>query len=221
MRMVSGVLVPALVVPVFVLMYASMVRADLVFDIGPAVSNGGTISWSGGSDPLVGSGIDVTQISYDGEPALPVAYGLLSFQTGSSAGGWAFGPGGAIGVTGEVPGDQTAETLLSGSFLSAQVIPINGTSFQVVIGGITNTNSPNLTGYFDIPSGEYTGALTCILSGPAVEGQSFEYEAVQGGEIADSPVPLPGAVWPLAPGLAGLFGIKRRVGFVAGRISQG
>jgi hypothetical protein len=206
----KAAMVVALVVPMFVFCSVPMARAvptSLDFDLS-GISSGGMICYYGSGSPLEGTGIQVSQITGN-NLALPVTNGILAFTSGANTGGWQFGPGGSITVTGNIGSGQ--ETLLSGSFTSAQVIPVNGTSFQVVIGGISNSNSLDLTSHFSMPSGQYAGALTATVLGSAQVGQSFICETTLSGDIQVAPVPLPGALWLLAPGLAWILRVRRRV----------
>ena len=114
------------------------------FSTGPAAT--GTISYAGGSAPLVGANITETQVAGKSTPInnlviLAISNGVLSFATGASNGSWSWGPGGSISITGTVPAQGTfggtSGTLLSGTLVSAVVSPSSG-SFLVSIGAFVN-----------------------------------------------------------------------------------
>ena len=105
-------MVVALAVPMFVFCFVPMAQASatsLDFDLS-GIASGGMICYDGGSDPLVGTGIQVSQITA-GSLLLPVTNGVLGFTSGANTGGWQFGSGGIITVTGDIGSGQ--ELLLS------------------------------------------------------------------------------------------------------------
>ena len=182
---------------------------SLDFDVA-GIGSGGMICWYGGSTPLTGSGIEITQITGNNGQVLNVSGGLLSFDAGANTGGWTFGSGGSISITGDIGSGN--ETLLTGSFTSAQIVPVTGTQFSIVIGGIDNTNSADLTDYFRMPSGPYVGSIVATtLAGSASPGWSFTCNTDLSGDVTDAPAPLPAAAWLFAPGLTGLIAMRRKL----------
>jgi hypothetical protein len=189
---------------------ATAVATSMDFDVG---SFAGTISYAGGLAPVSGSGISVLSVTADNGASLAITDGLLTFTSGPSSGGWVFGPGGSIAVSGKILGWSTSQTLLAGTFDSAQVIS-TGPRFRLVFGSFFDTKHLDLTNYFGMPSGSYEGNLSIMfttLTNMAV-GQPFTSAMVTGGDVYNAPVPIPGALWLFAPALAGLVGFRRRLG---------
>jgi hypothetical protein len=208
----------AAALPVFALCGAPAAQAvavvpatSLDFDVaGIASVPGDMICWYGGTTALKGSGIEISQIAGNNGQILNVTGGLLSFNAGPNTGGWTFGSGGSIIITGDIGSGN--ETLLTGSFISAEIIPVTGTQFSIVLGGISNTNSADLTNYFQMPSGPFVGSLdVTTLAGLASPGSSFTCTTDLSGDVDDAPAPLPAAAWLFAPGLTGLIAMRRKL----------
>lgn len=119
-----------------------------------AISSGGTVSWDGGSSPLVGTNLPVAFVVGIGTPlnsGIPLAItgGILDFTSGSYSGaGWSWGPGGSLDITGCI--GLTCGTLLTDGFQSVNVQSIAGTPFQVQLGNIEGTINPNLADYLGL-----------------------------------------------------------------------
>jgi hypothetical protein len=172
----------------------------------------GTYSYVGGDAALVGSGIVVTVIDPQGTPynsavSPQIVGGTLSFQTGVNTGGWSWGNGGELtltgcaqGVTGSggggacVAGD-TATVLFSDSFSSASITPIAG-GLGIELGGITGTLNTNLASFYGISTTVNSASESDLLSGlPASSGSAFTSgvtSAASGGNLyLDPPPPTP------------------------------
>jgi len=207
----------AAALPVFALCGAPAAEAvvfvppatSLDFDV-EGINSTGMICWYGGATPLEGSGIEISQITGNNGQVIPVTGGLLNFNAGANTGGWTFGSGGSITITGDI-GSGT-ETLLAGTFISAQIVPVTGTQFSIVIGGISNTNSADLTNDFQMPSGPYVGSIVATtLAGSASPGWSFTCNTDLSGDVTDAPAPLPAAAWLFTPALTGLIAMRSKL----------
>lgn len=188
---------------------------------------GGSITFAGGASKLIGTNIDVDAIVGIGTPLnsdTPFACNQckLRFDTGGHTGNWNFAGGGTIEIKGSAPaaGINTPNTvLLSGNFDSATVQDLGGNffNFKIVAAGIQDTKHPDLLTYLGMPAVGYNGTLnlsfSTVMATPAVGG-SFNSADVFSGNLANSPVPVPAAVWLFGSGLIGLIGIARRKGRV-------
>ncbi|UCB55420.1 MAG: hypothetical protein JSW45_02510, partial [Thiotrichales bacterium] len=130
---------------VFVLNVAMASASTLDFGIKAPTS--GALSYAGGAAPLIGAGIDVDDVVGLGtllnDNVISVcASCTLDFETGASAGGWNFGAGGTITITGGIdfadatPDIAAGSTLLKGSFSNATVIDLGSGNFEFqIVGG--------------------------------------------------------------------------------------
>jgi len=214
-RILRALMLLAAALPVFVIGSAPAAHAvptSLDFNIS-GIGSGGMICWDGPGTALSGSSIQVSQITANNGQSLGITGGVLTFTSGANTGysssDWTFGPGGTISIQGNI--GSGAETLLSGTFTSAEVILVSGTTYQITIGGITNTNSTDLTTYFGMPSGQYVGAITATTLNGSVSGSWFTCDTALSGDVTDDPVPLPAAGLLFAPGLAGLIAMRKRL----------
>ena len=181
----------------------------------------GTISYDG-STALIGSGIDVDTIVGLSTPlnagaAISCDGCLLNFTSGANTGGWDFGSGGTISIVGGVSaaGIAGGATLLSGTFDSASVFDVGGGTFNFKItgGSFNDTKHPDLLTYFGMPLVDYQGGLNISFNttvSPLSVGDAFTSATVFSGNIVNSPVPVPAAVWLFGSGLLGLVGVARR-----------
>jgi hypothetical protein len=192
-------------------------------DFGIKSPTTGSLSFAGGSAPLIGSNIDVDDViglSTPGNPGIVsiCASCSLDFTTGASSGGWNFGAGGTITITGGIDFPDsttdigTGSTLLSGTFDSATVIDVgSGTfEFQIVGGSFTDTKNSVLLAFYDLPDVLYAGGLNLSFSTGAPMGNAFSSSTLYSGDVVNQPVPVPAAVWLFGSGLVGLASIARR-----------
>lgn len=211
------------VLAVLILGSASSLSNAATIDFGiNAPTSGGTLTYAGGAGQLIGNNIEVDNIVGIGTPAnnnasITCDNCKLSFNSGNNTGGWNFGAGGVINVTGGVSllGIANNSTLLTGTFDSASVLDAGGSllNFKVVISAFTDTKHPDLLAYFGMPLVDYVGGLNLSFStvNPNVGvGQSFNSNDIFSGDIVNNPVPVPAAVWLFGSGLIGLIGIARR-----------
>ena len=216
-RILRALMFLAAALPVFVVGLAPAAHAvatSLDFNIS-GIGSEGMICWDGPGTALTGTSIQVSQITANNGQSLGITGGVLTFTSGAnigwSNGDWTFGPGGTISITGNIGLGSGTETLLSGTFTSAEVILVSGTQYQITIGGITNTNATDLTTDFGMPSGQYVGAITATTLEGSVSGSWFTCDTALSGDVTDDPVPLPAAGLLFAPGLAGLIAMRKRL----------
>ncbi len=192
-------------------------------DFGVIAPTTGSLSYAGGASPLIGSGIDVDEVVGLGTPSninvvSTCALCQLDFTTGNSTGGWTFGAGGTITITGGIdfpdatPDIATGSTLLSGTFDGAQIVDIGGGIFEFQIAGasFTDTKHPDLLDFYGLPEIGYLGRLNISFSTTANSGDAFSTSTLYSGDIVNQPVPVPAAVWLFATGLIGLVAVARR-----------
>ncbi len=132
------------VISVCALIAAGSAQGATVLDFGIKAPTAGSLSYSGGLTPLIGTAIDVDDVVGIGTPDNNNVFSIctsctLDFQTGNSlTGGWNYGAGGSITITGGIDfPDATADiagdsTLLVGSFNSATVVDLGGGTFEIL-----------------------------------------------------------------------------------------
>jgi hypothetical protein len=146
--------------------------------------SGGTISYAGGTAPLVGTGIPVSSVFSTNTPSndgslLPVVNGFLSFTTGaaSNTGGhnWSGTTGNFFVITGDMPDlGLTNATLLSGTFGTASIA---GTNTIVITLGPDTKNAALLAYYGLDPSTVFQFEGSIALNPPAPATGAFSSHA--------------------------------------------
>ena len=203
---------------IVILLGLSAGSAEAVTTIVFSGSGSGTVSWAGGSSPLVGSGIVITSVSGSADLANSpaphnVTSGVLSFTTGAytgvgSDGFYNFAAGGSLTITGGVPdaGIAAGSFLLTAVNVAAQFNPSYGPSgfqFNMTIPFGSDTKNPDLLSYFGLaPSPSFTFSGT--LMGPAASGGLGGFTAsVRSADVLNT-VPTPSSLLLLGSALLGV-----------------
>jgi hypothetical protein len=202
-----------------------------LLDFNLSAPTSGTISFAGGTSPLVGAGIQVDNVVGTSTPlnsgiistCISCSLGFTSGTfTSSTANSWEFNGGGSITIVGglDLGSDNTTNistgsTLLDGSFISVSVINVGGGSleFNILGASFTDTKHVDLLNYYGLPTGvNYDGYinLSFLVAAGISPGNAFTSTSVLSGDIVNSPVPVPPAVWLFGTGLIGLVAIARR-----------
>jgi hypothetical protein len=213
----------ALLLGVALFSMPAVARADPTIDFAIPAPNAGTISYAGGTtNPLVGTGITVASVvgimtPMNNGTTLTITNGVLAFTTGNfvnNVGNTSnFAAGGSLTITGTA-GAVASGTLLSGTFVSAQVVNLSGTSKVTVDMAIDPLNAA-LAAFFGVNPSPVTTAinLSFTLASPATPPTAFTSNAVLSGDAAvtataTAVVPEPGTMLLALTGLP-LLGVGR------------
>jgi hypothetical protein len=209
-----------LVIILFTLALAEIpASASSILDL--HVGTGGRINYwrrwpKGPNTSLLGQGIKITELTY-GANVLPVI-GRMGFSTGNLTGftssQWSFGSGGRITVRGCVDWNLDHDTkcdkgdfngtLLTGTFLNADVVNENGT--KILEAQILDQINPKLAAFLGMAGTNqvYRGELELYIGERGIPPGPIRYGKVYGGYVTPLTVPEPASIFLLGAGLAAL-----------------
>ena len=205
----------------FMAFVASAVHAAIL-DFGIVAPTPGSIDYAGGSAPLTGAGIGVDNLVGLDTPAnnnvtLSCIRCTLDFTTSANTGIWTWGGGGSISITGGLFEGVTevvapGSTLLSGSFLSAEVFAIGGgvLEFRILGAAFEDRKNDGILAFYDMPNVPYLGGMNLSFTAAMNDNGGFNSTKVLSGDVINNPVPVPAAVWLFGSGLLGLVAVARR-----------
>lgn len=209
---------------------SSQAHAASTLDFGIIAPTTGSITFGGGTAPLVGTNIQVDEVVGLGTPAnnnlVRNCIGcVLNFATGpATTGTWNFGPGGTISIVGGVDlnndgdaldsGDIAAgSTLLSGTFTgTSMVIALSG-GLRIAGAAFLDVKNSTLAAFYGLAGGAgspYLGGFNLSFNAPGSFPNAFSSTQVFSGDVTNQPVDLPSSLLLLGSGLVGFAYLTAR-----------
>ena len=205
-------------------------NSTLDFNI-TASPQSGTITYAGGANPLVGSNITVATVTCINCPlnsgvTLTLLNGVLNFNSGANTGGWTWGPGGSVTLTGGIDLDSDGDTcpgtpdiacgtnlITNASFNTASVSNVSPGVENLAIGSFTDNKNLALLNFYGLGSyvnNNFTGGINIsFLSGATSGAFTSTSPNVLSGDVTNS-VPEPGTLTLFGTGLLSMAGFLRR-----------
>jgi hypothetical protein len=188
--------------------WATAATADqITFTLSPQAGDG-RITFAGGSTPLTGTSLGVSNVTGLGTPthgggALSLDTGQLTFNTGNftgaSLGGkeWDFASGGNLLVTGGIAslGIAPGSALLTGTFSNGTAVrSLDPTDLKVQGSAFFSVVNPTLAAYFGLPTGGsiLNGGLSTMFAAAGTAPAGFSSSGFSSGTVTTEPVPEPG-----------------------------
>ena len=192
-----------------IMAFTGLALADYTLDFNIVAPTLGTISYAGGTNPLVGSGISVDSLTTDTGTVVACSSCFFNFTSGSSTGGWNFGTGGTLSLSGSVMynGNTVSGTLLSGTFNDASVIAL-GSTFKIA-GADFLLQGVQIASLFGTPINDGNFNISFSTLPGITTGQAFTSTQMASGDILAG-APEPASIVLLGTILLGCVAIVRR-----------
>lgn len=201
----------------FSLMISSAQAWVIDFSVGPLHPEGASISYAGGSSPLVGEDIAIIGVTGIGTPLNDGVFfpltAELNFVTGnflsSTASTWSFGggAGSSIEITLE---DETV--LLTGQFIGADVLAVGTGTFKIAGATFTDTKNEDLLELFGITGSLFAGDLNVGFQAAGTPSSAFASTSVGSGDVENRAVPEPASLLLVGFGLVSLAAGRKMFG---------